>query len=84
MASRRLALIGCAEGPWVDISRVKRPLVRIRGLKIGILQAIFHDSTVMSFDKDGDYNLGACKWIRFLASTKQKSLVVEVLSAKVA
>lgn len=29
---RRLALLGAAKGPWVDISRVRRPALKVTGL----------------------------------------------------
>jgi len=39
MALRRLALIGAAEGPWVDVSRVASPKLRITGLQEGTVSA---------------------------------------------
>lgn len=91
MASRRLALIGCCEGPWVDISRVLEPVIRVSGLQNATVKAEFAPAGFPLFiSADGDHPIKLhpegfkITGMKLFVDKKCPKLVCEVISGKVA
>lgn len=88
---RRLALLGAAEGPWIDISRVRRPTVRVTGLKDrpvhGRLKLLSGKIADLQLFKNGDHNLAVFyaeatpQWLQlFMPDQKREpDLICEVV-----
>ncbi len=87
MASERVVLIGQTDGPWVDVSRIRNPVLRISGLQKGSVFAqvrLIGDCKRVEMTQNGEHSLHDADWVQVSASDAQKSLVCTILSAKVA
>jgi hypothetical protein len=90
VATRRLALIGATEGPWVATARLPRPTLRVRRLSAEhvISVEIRHadDSrTALSFNSDGDFPLEKGDFMKVsCSSTERHSAICEIYSERVA
>jgi hypothetical protein len=91
MAVSRLALIGCKNGPWIDISRIRRPILHVSGLKKGILKvSIRHEGidrkqdSFLVIEGNGNFAIPGLMWLKVEADEIQHGLICEVFSDKVA
>lgn len=88
MPIRRLALIGCASGPWIDVSRVRRPALRVTGLKAGEVTCNYRTksggSGAMTVVEDGQQPLTDPHWVQIEASSPTKSLICEIVDEQAA
>lgn len=95
--SNRIALIGAKEGPWTGIKWVKDPVLRISGLKDGVIDVKLKDEAgetmLLGMSQNGDYNLvdgsfhpvtSNLTWIKLTATHPTKSLICVVIPAKAA
>lgn len=86
---RRLALLGAAKGPWIDISRVQRPTFRVTGLKenpvCANIRYVSGLNGEMTIFRDGDHCLkpenGKATWIQFFMPNEKREpdLICEVV-----
>lgn len=84
---RRLALLGAAEGPWIDISRVRRPAIRVTGLaeKDSIEVRLELKDRVrlqLHFFGSKDHSLsdfGAIGWLAIRTEGPKRDLICEVI-----
>lgn len=90
MASRRIALIGTNEGPWVDISRIKNPVLRVcklpsHGKVVVTMKLSDGDSFFVALDANGDHSLPVGSWAQVsVRNCTQHFTVCEILSKKAA
>lgn len=82
MASRRLALIGAGAGPWVDISRVPRPHLRIAGKLEGevLVEVRGEKDETLVFADTGEFPLKPASWLRACVSKRNSKVICEVVS----
>lgn len=86
LANSRLALLGSEEGPWIDISRVPNPALRVTGLPIG--------GSVKGHLKIGERNVEIClrengilnfergHWLKVRTDSPCRSLICEVINSR--
>ena len=90
MPSRRLALLGTAQGPWICTNGVQRPQARIVGRPNGLKVVVFvcYDSTIsresaieeLEVDVSGPHILPEAPWMRVSAPGAPKTMIVEIIS----
>lgn len=89
MATRRLALIGAALGPWIHTASVRAPFLKIDGLDQGsaiMLRVILSrtEDAVLCFTQNGLHELLEGKWMQASCEPRSKSVICEVISKEAA
>lgn len=88
--AQRLALIGCAAGPWVAISRVRRPAIRVVGLAVdahvkGTLRMKSGEVRSFIIEKNGSHPLGVFEqgdrpeWLQLTTPNPTPGLICGVI-----
>lgn len=87
MASRRLALVGAAQGPLVYVAEVPEPRLRITGLLKGVvtLRRLLPDGKQEEheYSENGVYPLETALWAQLRCTPPCKSVVCMITSASV-
>lgn len=87
LKTRRLALIGASEGPWVPIDRLLKPTLRIRGLQSSHeISLLYHGLTVpLLFTEDGDYPIEQRGFVKLSCSAPDgHGAICEIYSERAA
>lgn len=84
MSTRRLALVGASEGPWVYTAGVQDPHLRIRGLGEAELLLTQRNNPIdehqQLFKSDGAHPIPKAAWMRVSCLPPVKSVIAEIIS----
>jgi len=85
MASKRVALLGTKKGPWVRLTHLRGPFLRISTLPEGtrVIAAVKKEGdadVVVDFLTDGDHDLPKGDWLQLRCEGTHEQVICHVIS----